>query len=82
MKNIIQINEIPIPNNMKTVTLGWIEIFLNEKVGILLIKSKAINIVRYGAIKLRSIDILKFDNSKIRGVKIKIAPIGDGIPSK
>ena len=82
MKNIIQINEIPIPNNMKTVTLGWIEIFLNEKVGILLIKSKAINIVRYGAIKLRSIDILKFDNSKIRRVKIKIAPIGDGIPSK
>ena len=78
----MQINEIPIPNNIKTVTLGWIEIFLNEKVGILLIKSKAINTVRYGAIELRSKDMLKFDSSKIRGVKIKIAPIGDGIPSK
>ena len=64
------------------MNLRGIEIFFKEKVGNLPInKIDTINI-RYGAINFRLIICFKSDSSCIKGNKIKIAPIGDGIPSK
>jgi len=54
---------IPIPNNRKTVALGEIDIFLRDKVGILLTKRIAIKTVKYGVNFLTSIPKLKFVNS-------------------
>ena len=49
MCNIIkEINIIPIPNKIKAVAFGEIDIFFNDKVGILLTNKKATKIVKYG----------------------------------
>ena len=47
---------MPIPNKIKTVDFGEIEIFFNDKVGTLLTSKMAIKIVKYGV----SSFILKF----------------------
>ena len=79
---INETNITPIPNKIKTVNLGVIEIFFNEKVGTLLIKKKATNIVIQGDRFFILMDVSKFDRSNINGIKISIPPAGDGIPSK
>ena len=82
VKNINPANEIPIINKMKIVNLGLILILLNEKVGILLINKMEIKIVKNGTKGLKSKKLLKFDKLRIKGIKIKTPPRGDGIPSK
>ena len=82
VKNIKVTNEIPTPNKIKIVYDGLILIFLKEYVGILLISRKAINKVISGENFFKSKIILKSDNWTTNGDKIRIAPIGDGIPSK
>ncbi len=67
---------------MKTVVFGEIDIFFNDKVGILLTNKKAIKTVKYGTINLISKLILRSESSKKRGVNINKPPAGDGIPSK
>ena len=58
------------------------EIFLNDRVGILLTKRKAIKTVKYGVRFLISNFNLKSDNSYINGINISNPPAGDGTPSK
>ena len=57
------IKTTPIPNNKKTVALGEIAIFFNDKVGILLTNKNAISIVKYGVNFLISRPKFKFVNS-------------------
>ena len=82
VKNITDTKVIPATSKIKIVREGLILIFLNEYVGILLINNNEIIIVRMGVINSKSIIFLNSDNSFISGIKIRIAPIGDGIPSK
>ena len=44
--------------------------------------NKETKIVSPGVIIFKSMKLLNSDNSFISGIKISIAPIGDGIPSK
>ena len=71
---------MPIPNKIKTVDFGEIEIFFNDKVGTLLTSKMAIKIVKYGV----SSFILKFifnsESSKIRGSKINIPQLEKARP--
>ena len=46
VKNTKDTKTTPIPNKIKIVNLGEIEIFLNEKVGILLISKTATRMIR------------------------------------
>ena len=57
-------------------------IFLNEKVGTLLISKIDTKTIKYGVISLKLIKFEKFDSSNIRGKRIKHPPAGDGIPWK
>ena len=57
-----------------------IAIFLNEKVGTLLISRIDTKTIKYGVITFKFIRFEKFDNSNIKGNRIKHPPAGDGIP--
>ena len=57
-----------------------IVIFLNEKVGTLLISKIDTKTIKYGVIDLKSNSLEKFDNSNIKGKRIKHPPAGDGMP--
>ena len=63
VKNIKDTNDIPIASKIKIVLSDGIEIFLNEYVGILLIKANATTNVRYGTIILTSKNWFNSDNS-------------------
>ena len=70
----------PTPNKRKMVIFLFIVIFLKEKVGTLLIKSKETKIIKYGVINFMSKRLEKFESSNIMGKRIKHPPAGDGIP--
>ena len=55
-------------------------IFLNEKVGTLLINKIDTKTIKYGVITLKLIKFEKLDSSNIKGKRIKHPPAGDGIP--
>ena len=55
-------------------------IFLNEKVGTLLINRIDTKIIKYGVIILKLNRFEKLDNSNIKGKRIKHPPAGDGMP--
>tara|TARA_B100002051_G_scaffold194490_1_gene184457 strand:+ start:356 stop:541 length:186 start_codon:yes stop_codon:yes gene_type:complete len=57
-----------------------IAIFLKEKVGILLINSIEIKIIKNGVIIFKLIRFEKLDNSNINGNRIRHPPAGEGIP--
>ena len=59
---MIETKNKPTPNNKKIVIFLRIAIFLNEKVGILLINKNDIRTMKYGVIEVKSIKFEKPDN--------------------
>ena len=72
-----------IPNSKKIVAFLWIIIFLNEKVGNLLINKSDVDIKNTGT-KISKLILMysKFVKLIIKGVNTKIPPAGEGTPSK
>ena len=82
VKNKRDIKITPMDSNKKTVVFDDIDIFLKDRVGILLTSNNDIKIVKYGVTLLIFKSNFKVLNSYINGIKIKIPPAGDGTPSK
>ncbi len=70
------------PNKIKTVAFGEIDIFFKDKVGILLTNKMAIKTVKQGVKFFILKPKLRFDSSKNKGIKMRIPPAGAGTPSK
>ena len=58
------------PNKIKTVDLGEIDIFFSDKVGILLTNKTAIKIVKYGVKFFILNPKFRSESSKNKGIKI------------
>ena len=82
VQNNNEINIVPIPNKIKTVVFGEIDIFFNDKVGNLLTNKIAMKTVKNGVKFLKLKSKFKSESSKIKGIKINNPPAGEGTPSK
>ena len=76
-----EIKIVPIPNKIKTVDFGEIDIFFNDKVGILLTIKWQLNCKIWSKIFKLKLN-LNLKVQKLKALILVFPPAGEGTPSK